>query len=68
MALAHRNLPVYGVQFHPEAILTEGGFAVLTNFLRLAKIPVPDRQPCIDLERPAAGADQGTASQLPVTF
>lgn len=34
MALAHRQLPIFGVQFHPEAILSEGGLALLANFLR----------------------------------
>ena len=33
MALRHRELPVEGVQFHPEAILTEHGHKVLQNFL-----------------------------------
>ena len=33
MALRHRELPVEGVQFHPEAILTEHGRKVLQNFL-----------------------------------
>ena len=37
MALAHRHQPTYGVQFHPESILTRQGHALLTNFLRLAK-------------------------------
>jgi|ERR1700722_3778700 para-aminobenzoate synthetase component 2 len=37
MALAHRQQPTYGVQFHPESILTQYGHALLTNFLRLAK-------------------------------
>lgn len=68
MALAHRELPVYGVQFHPEAILTDGGFAILANFLRLAKLAIPDRQPSVDQERPSASIEQGLPSQLPVTF
>jgi anthranilate synthase component II len=37
MALAHRSLPVYGVQFHPESIESEHGRAVLGNFLELAR-------------------------------
>lgn len=37
MALQHREWPVYGVQFHPESILTPHGKALLGNFLQLAK-------------------------------
>jgi len=37
MAVAHRSLPVYGVQFHPESIESEHGRIVLGNFLELAR-------------------------------
>jgi anthranilate/para-aminobenzoate synthase component II len=35
-AVRHRTHPVYGVQFHPESVLTEGGREMLANFLALA--------------------------------
>ncbi len=38
MAMAHRSLPRWGVQFHPESILTPEGPRMLANFLRLAKV------------------------------
>ncbi len=35
MALSHRELPLYGVQFHPESILTDSGKTILANFLEI---------------------------------
>lgn len=37
MALSHREKPVYGIQFHPESILTRHGQAILRNFLLIAR-------------------------------
>jgi anthranilate synthase component 2 len=37
MALRHRDLPLWGVQFHPESILTVGGMDLLRNFLEITK-------------------------------
>ncbi|MCY2966944.1 MAG: aminodeoxychorismate/anthranilate synthase component II, partial [Planctomycetota bacterium] len=53
MAIEHREWPVYGVQFHPESILTEGGHRLLANFLHLAglvpgELPPGDRPPALD--------------------
>jgi anthranilate synthase component II len=36
MGLAHRRLPVHGVQFHPESIASENGYVLLKNFLDIA--------------------------------
>ncbi|MEY4618252.1 MAG: hypothetical protein RL101_438 [Actinomycetota bacterium] len=33
MALQHKTKPIYGVQFHPESVLTEGGYQMLGNWL-----------------------------------
>jgi len=50
MAVAHRSLPVVGLQFHPESILTDHGYSLLAGFLRLAALPVPstlpEKEPC----------------------
>jgi anthranilate synthase/aminodeoxychorismate synthase-like glutamine amidotransferase len=37
MAMRHRDLPVWGVQFHPESIASEHGHTILANFLALAR-------------------------------
>ena len=38
MGLAHKEQPIYGVQFHPESIASEGGHQILANFLDCADI------------------------------
>jgi anthranilate synthase/aminodeoxychorismate synthase-like glutamine amidotransferase len=59
MAIEHREWPVFGVQFHPESILTQHGRQLLSNFLNLAGIP-HNQSPADDLiaraepEHPAA--------------
>lgn len=37
MGLRHKLLPIWGVQFHPESILTEGGMSLLKNFLEISR-------------------------------
>lgn len=37
MAVRHRDYPVYGLQFHPESIMTPDGMTILKNFLSIAK-------------------------------
>lgn len=39
MGLQHRDLPIHGVQFHPESIASEHGHALLKNFLNEMKVP-----------------------------
>lgn len=39
MGLRHENRPIFGVQFHPESVLTEGGYLMLANWLATAGLP-----------------------------
>lgn len=69
MAIRHRSLPIEGVQFHPESILTDDGYAMLANFIERAGLPVTRPWPAIDdelelVERPRDEPDPG----FPITF
>ena len=37
MAVAHKKHPIWGVQFHPESILTQAGKRIIQNFLAMKK-------------------------------
>jgi para-aminobenzoate synthetase component 2 len=39
MGLRHESAPLFGVQFHPESVLTEGGYRMLGNWLAVAGLP-----------------------------
>lgn len=43
MGLKHKEHPIYGVQFHPESIASEGGHQILANFLKLAGVSFDKR-------------------------
>lgn len=44
MGLSHPEFPLHGVQFHPESFMTETGFELVENFLRLGPMTAPVRQ------------------------
>lgn len=68
MALRHREARVVGVQFHPEAILTQYGYPMLANFLRMAGLPVPASLPSHDEERSEPALRETPMPARPVTF
>jgi anthranilate synthase/aminodeoxychorismate synthase-like glutamine amidotransferase len=69
MAFEHRELPVYGVQFHPESILTEYGYEILVNFLRLAGLDCRhDTTTLAAAERPVETVTEHPLPDRPVTF
>ena len=38
MGLSHKNLPIHGVQFHPESIASQYGHDILKNFINILKV------------------------------
>jgi hypothetical protein len=69
MAFEHEQFPVYGVQFHPESILTEYGYEMLANFLGLAGLACrEDASELGALERPSVVIPRRRLPSQPVTF
>jgi anthranilate synthase/aminodeoxychorismate synthase-like glutamine amidotransferase len=68
MALEHRTHLTWGVQFHPEAVLTQGGYRLLANFLELSGCSVPPNVPDVAHESSSASCDEADWSQLRLTF
>lgn len=68
MAFAHRELPIYGVQFHPESILTEHGYEMIGNFLRDAGIVHRATAQLGASEGPRIAEDITSVPNRPVTF
>ena len=62
MAMRHRDLPIEGVQFHPESVLTEGGHIMLANWLAVCGLSdalerAPELAAEVEARRRAAFAD-----------
>lgn len=67
MAIEHRNHPTFGVQFHPESILTRGGLRLIANFLAIANIPFDEATAATD-ELPLLPVVTYVPPVRPVTF
>jgi anthranilate synthase/aminodeoxychorismate synthase-like glutamine amidotransferase len=67
MAIEHRELPIVGLQFHPESILTDSGYEMLSAFLRMAGVEVPGEIPTMASEC-AQPKILSLLPDVPVTF
>ena len=67
MAIEHRTRPLFGVQFHPESVLTESGHRLLANFLTLAGISAGDPPPG-DYRPPTTQASSSRGRRMACRF
>jgi para-aminobenzoate synthetase len=70
MAIAHRERPLLGVQFHPESILTDGGRELVGNFLALvsrrrSRSPLATARPSAQIRRRRGGRRRVWSGELP---
>ena len=63
MAVEHRTRPLWGVQFHPEAVLTFGGRRLLANFLAMGRGRNPD-----EITEPAAPSHELPPGYMPAAW
>ncbi|MDE0734651.1 MAG: aminodeoxychorismate/anthranilate synthase component II [Pirellulaceae bacterium] len=68
MAIRHRELPFFGIQFHPESVLTSVGYPLLANFLEASGLPVEQPLPTLAEERLAAERVVVKVPDRPITF
>lgn len=68
MAVEHRELPLFGVQFHPESILTEFGYKILSNFLSIAGVAHSNYSDALLAAEMPLPAQQRPLPTRPVTF
>ncbi len=68
MAFAHRDRPIFGVQFHPESILTQCGYQLLQNFLKCAGISSTQDPAVLSASERVVPVSRRPVPSRPVTF
>lgn len=68
MGIRHREFPVVGLQFHPESILSDSGYALLNNWLGLAGLATDGPVPHFERPLAATVAAETPVPRKPLTF